>query len=81
MFLRKDENTVLSIPGTLRLIGIFGGILGLMITTLTTLVYLHDHPDFSILVSRNTPVIWEWLCFFSSIAWVFAHSLILGKDQ
>jgi hypothetical protein len=48
MFLCEDKNTVLSIPGTLRLIGIFGGTLGLIVTTLATLVYLHDHPDFSI---------------------------------
>jgi hypothetical protein len=32
------------------------------------------------MVGRNIPVIWEWMCFASSIAWVFAHSLILGKD-
>ena len=29
-------------------------------------------------VSRNTPVIWEWLCFASSIVWVFAQSVCLG---
>jgi hypothetical protein len=32
-------------------------------------------------VSRNTPVIWEWLCGISLLAWVFAHSLILGKED
>lgn len=30
-------------------------------------------------VSRNTPVIWEWLCFASSITWVFAQSIGLGR--
>ena len=30
-------------------------------------------------VSRSTPVLWEWLCAISLLAWVFAHSLILGK--
>lgn len=29
-------------------------------------------------VSRSTPVIWEWLCFASSIVWVFAQSKGLG---
>jgi hypothetical membrane protein len=32
-------------------------------------------------VNRNTPVIWEWLCGISLLAWVFAHSLILGKEE
>ena len=32
-------------------------------------------------VSRNTPVLWEWLCGISLLAWVFAHSLILGKEE
>ena len=30
-------------------------------------------------VGRNTPVIWEWLCFISSVVWLFAHSVLLGK--
>jgi len=30
-------------------------------------------------VSRSTPVIWEWLCFFTSIIWVFAQSILLAK--
>lgn len=33
------------------------------------------------LVSRSTPAPWEWLCAISLLAWVFAHSLILGKDK
>jgi hypothetical protein len=32
-------------------------------------------------VSRNTPVLWEWLCGISLLAWVFAHSLILAKEE
>ncbi len=28
-------------------------------------------------VSRSTPVIWEWLCFITSIVWVFAQSILL----
>jgi hypothetical membrane protein len=32
-------------------------------------------------VSRNTPVFWEWMCFFTSIGWLFAHTRILGKDD
>lgn len=32
-------------------------------------------------VSRNAPVPWEWLCGISLIAWVFAQSILLGKDS
>ena len=32
-------------------------------------------------VSRNTPVPWEWLCGISLLAWVFSHSLILGREE
>jgi len=31
-------------------------------------------------VARNTPVLWEWLCGISLLAWVFGHSSILGKE-
>ncbi|MFH2012874.1 MAG: hypothetical protein ABIJ37_09285 [Pseudomonadota bacterium] len=30
-------------------------------------------------VSRSTPVIWEWLCFITSIIWVFAQSIMLAN--
>ena len=33
------------------------------------------------MVSRNAPVIWEWLAFFSSIIWVFFQSILLGKKD
>lgn len=33
------------------------------------------------LVGRNTPVLWEWLCSLSLLAWVFAHSINLGKES
>lgn len=42
-----------------------------------TLVNLHEQGT----VSRNTPVIWEWLAFFSSVIWVFAQSILLGKPK
>jgi len=31
------------------------------------------------IVSRSAPVIWEWLAFFTSVIWVFAQSILLGK--
>jgi len=32
-------------------------------------------------VSRSTPVIWEWLCFITSIIWVFAQSILLANKR
>jgi len=29
-------------------------------------------------VTRNTPVIWEWLAFCSLMVWLFVHSIVLG---
>jgi hypothetical protein len=40
-----------------------------------SLVILHEKGA----VSRTTPVIWEWLAFFSSLVWVFAQSIMLGR--
>ena len=31
-------------------------------------------------VSRNAPVIWEWLAISTSIAWMLAQSLVLGRE-
>jgi len=41
------------------------------------LMMLHERG----IVSRNAPVIWEWLAFFSSVVWVFAQSIILGTEK
>jgi hypothetical protein len=41
----------------------------------TTLMILYEQG----MVGRNTPVIWEWLAFFSSVVWVFAQSILLSK--
>ena len=32
------------------------------------------------IVGRSTPVIWEWLCFISSVVWLLAQSILLGKE-
>lgn len=31
------------------------------------------------IVSRSTPVIWEWLCFVISIVWVFSQCIMLAN--
>jgi hypothetical membrane protein len=32
-------------------------------------------------VGRHAPVFWEWMCFFTSLGWLIAHSLILGREH
>lgn len=32
-------------------------------------------------ISRNTPVIWEWLSILTSIIWMLAQSIVLGKTD
>jgi len=32
-------------------------------------------------IGRNTPVFWEWMCFFTSMGWLLGHSFILGKEN
>jgi hypothetical membrane protein len=33
------------------------------------------------LVGRTTPIFWEWMCFFSSMAWLLGHSIVLGREK
>jgi hypothetical protein len=40
-----------------------------------TLIVLYEQG----VVNRSTPVIWEWLAILSSIVWLFAQSILLGK--
>jgi hypothetical protein len=39
-----------------------------------TLIMLYEQG----VVSRSTPVIWEWLAILSSIVWTMAQSILLG---
>jgi hypothetical protein len=32
-------------------------------------------------LDHNTPVFWEWMCFFSSMIWLVGHSIVLGKED
>jgi hypothetical protein len=43
----------------------------------TTLIILYEQG----VVSRNVPVIWEWLAILSSIIWMLAQSILLGADK
>lgn len=32
-------------------------------------------------VGRNIPVFWEWMCFFTSLGWLAAHTWFFGKEN
>jgi hypothetical membrane protein len=48
MLVKIDSQTAISIPGSLKLIGIISGTWGILVVLSATLVYLPDHPDFSL---------------------------------
>jgi hypothetical membrane protein len=57
---------------------ILPGLSFLMVITylfFATLIVLYEHG----VVGRDTPAIWEWLAFFSSVVWLFVQSILLGK--
>ncbi len=41
------------------------------------LVVLHETG----FVTRNIPVFWEWMCFFTSTGWLLCQSIILGNEK
>jgi hypothetical membrane protein len=47
MYLQDSRRTTLSIPIVLKVLGIAGGTLGILIVVGAVLAYLPDHPDFS----------------------------------
>jgi hypothetical membrane protein len=64
--------SIKSIPRTLPLMSLLMVILFLVFVTL---IFLYEAGA----VSRATPVIWEWLAVMSSIAWMLAQGIVLGK--
>ena len=47
MVAQKNNQTAISIPGALRLVGIVGGVWAILVIVAATLTYLPEHPDFS----------------------------------
>ncbi|KKL66513.1 hypothetical protein LCGC14_2144250 [marine sediment metagenome] len=48
MLARKNDQTVISIPGALKLVGIITGTWAILVVLSATLAYLPEHPDFSL---------------------------------
>ena len=68
------EWSLKSIPRVLPLLSLA---MVLIYFVFVTLMVLYEQG----VVSRATPVIWEWLAFLSSVVWVFAQSILLGKTD
>lgn len=66
------EWSLKSLPRALPLMSLLMVILFLIFVTL---IFLYEAG----VVSRSTPVIWEWLAVLASIAWMLVQSLVLGK--
>ena len=60
-----------------RILPVLSLVLVVLFFVFATLIMLYEGG----MVGRNTPVIWEWLCALSSIAWLFAHGILLGKGR
>jgi hypothetical protein len=66
-----------SLKGIPRGLPLLSLVMVLIYFVFVTLVVLFEQG----VVSRSTPIIWEWLAFLSSIAWVLAQSIGLGKTN
>jgi hypothetical membrane protein len=59
-----------------RILPILSFLIVAVFVVFATLMVLYERGA----VSRATPVIWEWLAVSSSIVWLFAHSILLGRS-
>jgi len=58
-----------------KILPILSLLMVLLYLVFLTMFVLYDQGT----VSRTAPVIWEWLAILSSIAWMLAQSILLGK--
>lgn len=65
----------LSIKGIPRVLPALSFLLVALYFIFAVLMMLYEQG----VVNRSTPVIWEWLAYFSSVAWVFGQSIGLSK--
>ncbi len=66
-----------SLRGIPRVLPLLSLLMVLLYLVFVTLIVLYEQG----IVSRSTPVIWEWLAILSSIVWLFAQSILLGNKN
>ena len=69
MLIQENNETVISIPGSLKLVGIIGGVWAILVVLSSTIAYLSAHSDFSFFTTYlsdigDTPV-WPQVLFNS----------------
>jgi hypothetical protein len=67
------EWTLKSVPRILPLLSLA---VVLLFVVFLTLFMLYDQG----MIGRSVPVVWEWLAILSSIVWMLAQSILLGKN-
>lgn len=65
-----------SLKGVPKILPILSLALVVLFFLFTALIMLYEQG----VVSRSTPVIWEWLAILSSIVWMLAQSILLGRE-
>ena len=68
------EWTLTGVPKVLSVSSFLVTVAFFVFATLLTLAQLG-------VIERHTPVIWEWLAFFSSVVWLLVHSILLGRPD
>jgi hypothetical protein len=66
-----------SLKGIPRILPVLSLAMVVLYLVFVTLITLYEQGT----VSRTTPVIWEWLAFLTSIVWILAQSILLGKTD
>ena len=66
-----------SLKGIPKILPALSFLMAAVFFVFTILVILYEQG----VVSRSTPVIWEWLAVSTSVVWVFAQSVLLGKTR
>jgi hypothetical protein len=66
-----------SLKGIPRILPALSLAMVVLFLVFVTLMVLYEQGT----VSRSTPVIWEWLSILTSIVWMLAQSILLGKTN
>jgi len=66
-----------SLKGVPKVLPVLSLVMVVLYFVFVTLLVLYEQG----VVSRSTPVIWEWLAILSSIVWMLAQSILLGKGD
>jgi hypothetical membrane protein len=70
----RREASIKELPRSLP-IWSFAIVISYLVFFILVILYETGH------VGRNTPIFWEWMCFFTSMGWLLGHTIFLGKEN